>query len=455
MAEYGDPLSEREIEVLRLVAQGKTNRQIASELYLSVNTVKVHLRNIFAKLGVESRTEATVVAIQRGWAEVEGVSPPTTPSEETAAPAEAPPAAESPPAEPSPSVEVLTLPWPLRLALVGAVLVTAFLLWATWPRAGGETVRSASVFRDTPTERAGGGAIGNGSSWQPLPPLAIPRDRLALVAEESGRLIAIGGETTTGVTGAVEIFDPVAQTWRAGADKPTPTANIAAVWVDGRVLVPGGYTADGRPTDRVEVYDPDADAWSEAAPLPEPLSAYALTAFEGRVYLFGGAGLRGYVATTYVYDPQADRWSRAAPLPTARGFAAAAPLNGRIYVVGGFDGGREYRTCEVYDPAADRWASCAPMILGRGGLGLAAVGGFLYAIGGGWTGYLAFNEKYDPARDTWQPIETPLTGEWRNLGLATTSVSLYTVGGWSGEYLRTAQVYDALPFRIFLPATQR
>ena len=59
---YG--LSGRELEVLRLVAAGKTNREIASELVLSEHTVARHVQNIFAKLGVTSRTAATAFAFQ-------------------------------------------------------------------------------------------------------------------------------------------------------------------------------------------------------------------------------------------------------------------------------------------------------------------------------------------------------------------------------------------------------
>ena len=59
-----DELSEREREILDLLAQGLSNKLIASKLYLSVRTVEGHLANIYLRLGVHSRTEAMLVAMK-------------------------------------------------------------------------------------------------------------------------------------------------------------------------------------------------------------------------------------------------------------------------------------------------------------------------------------------------------------------------------------------------------
>jgi DNA-binding NarL/FixJ family response regulator len=65
------PLTDRELEVLRLAAQGLTNYEIAQQLYISVRTVEAHLTHAYNKLGVSSRTEAVVYAIRQGWVQPE------------------------------------------------------------------------------------------------------------------------------------------------------------------------------------------------------------------------------------------------------------------------------------------------------------------------------------------------------------------------------------------------
>jgi len=61
-----DELSEREVEVLELVARGNTNQQVGRALHISTATVKTHLVHIYAKLGVDDRTSAVTTALSRG-----------------------------------------------------------------------------------------------------------------------------------------------------------------------------------------------------------------------------------------------------------------------------------------------------------------------------------------------------------------------------------------------------
>jgi two-component system NarL family response regulator len=63
-------LTDREMEVLRLVARGMNNRDIAKELYISENTVKNHIRNILEKLHLHSRMEAVVYAVREKLLEI-------------------------------------------------------------------------------------------------------------------------------------------------------------------------------------------------------------------------------------------------------------------------------------------------------------------------------------------------------------------------------------------------
>jgi len=67
-------LSEREMEVMKLVTRGLSNKDIADELCLSVRTVQGHMVNIFNKLNVSSRTEAVVHVLKEGWVTLDNVT---------------------------------------------------------------------------------------------------------------------------------------------------------------------------------------------------------------------------------------------------------------------------------------------------------------------------------------------------------------------------------------------
>jgi DNA-binding CsgD family transcriptional regulator len=422
MANESESLTERELEVLQLVATGASNRQIARELFISVNTVKVHLRNIFTKLEVQSRTEATLYAIKEGW--IEGVELP----EEVEA------------QRPRPRFT-----WQLWIAMVVMLLVIALISLAI--------IRSSRSPAPTPETVAPTVSI-SVQRWKARAPLPTPRSGLATIAYE-GHVYAIGGESADGVTGAAERYDPEADGWTSLADKPTVVADIAAALIGGEIYVPGGRTISGSPTAIVEAYNPESETWESKAPLPVALSAYALAALEGKLYLFGGWDGSAYLDSVYEYDPAQDVWTAKVPMPTARGFAGAAVADGKIYVIGGYDGQEDLATNEEYVPSQDDgqrnpWTVKSPMPVGRAGCGVAVAANIIHVIGGGWEREVMDGVKYNVRTDEWETFEVPMSRQWRSLGLALVDTEMYAVGGWNGDYMEANQEYKAI-YTIILP----
>ena len=440
MADAEVPISERETEVLRLVATGATNQEIARELIISVNTVKVHLRNIFEKLGVQSRTEATLCAIQQGWVVVNGVEAAVAESIDEAT-------AES---EFSEKI-VEPLAWWQRVYALAALSLALFLLISPLLFRGQQAVAAANPISDRPV--ASSNLLrAETSRWSQLVEMLTPRTRLALVAYQE-QLFAVGGDRESGVTGLVEIYSINTDTWSSGAPKPTPVSNVSAAVIGERIYVPGGCIGVNQVTDRVEAYDASDGTWTQVASLPIRICAYALAAADAKLFVFGGWDGQDFVDRVFAYDPGTDDWTELSPMPAARGFAAAGAIDGTVFVVGGFDGVHELANTYAYDIASDTWTEREPMSVGRGGLGTAVVSGKLYAIGGGWENYLATNERYDPVSDTWTAFESPVLGEWRNLGVAASDTHIYAVGGWNGGYMETNESYQAI-FRVHLPVAQ-
>jgi DNA-binding CsgD family transcriptional regulator len=65
-------LSPREVDVLRLVADGRTNAEISELLFLSLNTIKSHIRSAYLKIGAESRAQAVIWCFRNGLADLDG-----------------------------------------------------------------------------------------------------------------------------------------------------------------------------------------------------------------------------------------------------------------------------------------------------------------------------------------------------------------------------------------------
>jgi DNA-binding CsgD family transcriptional regulator len=434
MAEDRSTLTDRELEIVRAVATGATNQQIARDLEISVNTVKVHLKNIFAKLEIQSRTEVALFAVKEGLVEVER-----------------PPVSEDTAGEQELSSREPISRWK-RVVLVLAGVVAALLVWLPSIEQAPASPSGSDFEDETGPAQVTGPAL-QLQRWSSMAPMPTARSRLAAAYHE-GLICAIGGDTADGVTGAVEIYDTSANGWRSGSAKPTAVHNAGAVVLGDRIFVPGGYSAEGEVIPVLEIYDPSEDSWERGSPMPVGLCAYALAVADDKLYLFGGWDGTKYVASTYEYDPLSGEWSEKTPMPSARGFASAAVVDGKIYVVGGYDGERELATVEEYDPTqegkGDPWREVTPMSLSRGGLGVAAIAGSLYAVGGGWNGYLAFNERYDPRSDQWSTVETPIFGQWRNLAVVASETKLYALGGWNGDFLDVNHEYQAL-FTYYLP----
>ncbi len=389
-------LSERETEILRLVATGASNKEIAQRLVISPNTVKVHLRNIFAKIGVVSRTEAALYAIQHNL--VEGPAVAGAESQEELTP-NAPPLEEPLAAAPAPPARRVSL---RLLAFAGLVMILALTgLWAGRPRTSLATPTPPlpEVQKTAEAQR-----------WQKH--AALPDELTAGAgAVYDNSLYWIGGQTDNRASDAVLHYLPDADRWERCAAKPTAVYRVQAALLGEKIYVPGGRLADGRPTGRLEIYDPRQNRWTQGAQLPMPLSDYALAAFEGRLYLFGGWDGAHVRAGVWQYDPAADRWQALGDIPAARSLVGAAALQGKIFLVGGWDGQQALSDVLAYLPARDRpgespWEAHPPLPQRRAAPGVAALADALYVMGGENSEPLA-PLQYNPAQRRWLSLSPP------------------------------------------------
>jgi DNA-binding CsgD family transcriptional regulator/N-acetylneuraminic acid mutarotase len=433
-------LSTRELQVLELVVTGASNQEIARKLVISVNTVKVHLRNIFEKLGVQSRTEATLKAIQEGLVRVENDS-------------------EGGDIAPVSKTFLLTNSWPLELPrwqqiyLTIALLVTIVFASIPFLFNTNQAVTS-EVLPPIYKETISTASESHSSVWTPHAPMPTKRAGLALVAYQ-GQIFAIGGmRGNNQATRSVEIFDPFINTWKEGANKLVATANIAGVVIGDKIYIPGGCANNAQAVDSFGIYNPKTDTWIEGPTMPSPRCGYGLATFEDKLYLFGGWNGAEFEDTIFVYSPQTEQWQvLKQKLPQRTGFMGAATLNDEIYITGGYDGDHELDQTYAFNPVIGQWTEKAPMREKRGGLGLISANNQLFAIGGGWEHPLGSSEKYNPTTNTWESFDTPFNSRWRNLGLAVVDNKIYAVGGWDGaeeKYVDAVVSYQYL-YQIFIP----
>ena len=220
------------MEILRLVATGVGNKEIAQKLYISSNTVKVHLRNIFNKIGVTSRTEAAMYAVRAGLVDNVVIQA----SEEDIDENNNVTAGQARNSIPYPDKSKRSARSKFRFWLpilfIAGLIGLIFLVWRLNPG-------FALTSMPTPTLLP----IQNTSTpiphWNNLSPLPIARSSLALVVYEN-QTYAIGGLDSQGVSGEVHRFDPQTNTWVSLSSKPSPVFDIRGAVVNGQIFIPGG-----------------------------------------------------------------------------------------------------------------------------------------------------------------------------------------------------------------------
>lgn len=487
-------ISEREREILRLVATGATNQQIALQLNISINTVKVHLRNIFGKIGVVSRTEATVYAIRNGLVSAthrdapellleldvpqpqtfaEPVTTVTSVDVAPASPVDAPRLESEPDLAPVAPVLAVTSPQVTPIdelaeassvasgsrtnptnqgLLLGAfvlVVVLGLVGFVVW--SGRDTAEpSAPVVATDIPGSAGSMQQGSHERWITHTPLPRPRHDLALAAYDvDGRIYAIGGMQDNQPLALLDRYDPQTGLWVSLVDKPTAVTEIDAIVLRGKIYVPGGETVGGTVSNVLEAYNPREQQWEVLSSLPEPRSRYALTVWEGRIYLIGGWNGQQLVEDVFIYDPEQDSWSRGISLPSGRQYANATTLAGQIYLVGGEGASGPLRDTLRLDPGADnggRWEGKAPMPIAIAKPGLAAVINTL----------LVFDDdaqaawQYNPVADAWSTYTMPEIA-FQASDLVLFNTSLFFVAGADASPPGAVGEYRVI-FTIFVPS---
>jgi len=440
-----NPLSERERDVAEQLITGASNAEIARELVISPHTVKVHLRNIFEKLDVNSRIEASMVLLQRGWVTVPGV---TLPGSEQAIFIPGPAPLADRPAQP--------FGWQ-RLFMFGAFLISLMALWS--PALLNRTQTPPDLLTDGGHTVIGAPVVEIPARWDARTPMGVKRSRLA-AAIFGSRLYAIGGEGEAGEALAVNsVYDLQFNEWSELAPLPEPLANLAAAALDGRVYVAGGSSVDekGNPklSDGFWAFDEESGVWTGLADLPQPLAGAELVADGEALYLLGGWDGQQMRNEVWRYQPagaddEAARWALVTRLDVPRAFFGAAMVDSDLYVVGGYDGQRDLDDASVYSLATDTWRELPPLSTPRSGHSLVYDGLAIFALGGGWHEAIDTHERYDPATGVWSNFPSPITGEWRHLAAVSEGERLHLLGGWSGDYLDTHLQYQS-SFRALLP----
>jgi DNA-binding CsgD family transcriptional regulator len=441
-------LTEREQEILKLLATGTSNKEIARQLFISTNTVKVHIRNIFGKIGTASRTEAAMYAVRLGLVE----RPALEMIEEAAQGGQAGTIDMTPKGETAMNAtDTIKVRPKLRAFYITAIVLGLAALGLIGYTLAGQPGRTPGtpIYAPTVTQQP---------RWHELTAVTTAREGMA-VSAYGNEIYAIGGETADGISGEVEQYDTSKDTWSALQQKPVAVADAQAAVLGGKIYVPGGRTGAESVSKALEIYDPHLDSWTRGTDLPFGLSGYALVTFEGRLYLFGGWDGTKYLDKVLMYQPDSQKWTEGKPLKTKRGFAGAVVVEGKVYVIGGQNETGEVAVNETNDlnleaGGTNDWQTELPLPVPAMGVHLINVVDLVYAVVSeeGTNGLYIFHNQAGEVKN-WEFVAMPFEFSPRFAAVMAGS-RLYILGeNVANENQALNVAYDAV-FTIMLPITK-
>jgi DNA-binding CsgD family transcriptional regulator len=413
-------LSEREIEILRLVAKGASNKEIGLLLHITTNTVKVHLQNIFKKINVSSRTEAALFAINQGLVVPDGSKKETE---------------EITLSRPDKPDDLVVSQGNLRgkalnlrrlLFLIVTLLVVLFLAYfgLSWwfDRI---QLKNPQIYTERPT-------------WQSLPELSTGRSGLIL-SINNNQLVVIGGRDGESVTGDTDILDLDRNVWFTAPEKPTRVEKAQASLIKDRIYVPGGMLENGEVTSRFEVFSMQDRRWEVLQPMPEARAAYAMASFNEDFYIFGGWDGTKYTDTVYRYRTGTGEWDQLKPMPVSSGYAAAVTYQGRIFLFGGRNEKGVSGRLDVFSITEERdsqgnWQRVGSLPFPRANMGAVSLVNMVFIVGGvGKDGQAFPGWVYYPENGDWKPFNAPVETAIIDPGVTGSGSNLYLVGGLINE----------------------
>jgi DNA-binding CsgD family transcriptional regulator len=420
-------LSEREIEILKLVATGLSNKEIAYQLRISPNTVKVHLKNIFAKINVVSRTEAAMYAVKQGWVEA-GFQPLKEENLEEEL-------------SQTPDHNPLRLS-PLFIGLLGVVGL-AFVGLIIFLSLNLADQNAATVIEVVVTPTA------EPARWELVTQMPVARKSMAYAAVDN-KIYIIGGETPTGITDRVDIYDTVTGQWSEGARKPTPVSEACGAYVGGKIIVAGGRKNDGTVTEMVEIYDTKENRWESLQNLPTPLAGSGCVVFDGSYYLIGGWDGNKVWGDLWQYD--INQWKQKNRIYPERAYLSAAVFNETLYFLGGWSGKSELRDIQRYNFYSNNVEDTNQLGLPEARRDMAVINVInnLYIIGGRNSfSDIMYSVEMDPHNGDLREIKNPGEKIWHSIGLVWIGEYIYGFGGMqdndiSDLFYRTRVLYTVI-----------